>query len=87
MPLRHLYDEPARRAWDASQRSSKPHSRRSYWPVIREDIIANQAHIDRWRERLAASDVIEERRVATLSDVRLWEIMGRGLGSTSPTHS
>lgn len=87
LPIRRLYDEPAQRAWEASDRSARPRSRRSYWPVIRSDVLAAQQPIHAWRRRLAASESAEERRVATLSDVRLWEIMARGLGRESPAHS
>ncbi len=87
LPIRRLYDEPAQRAWEAGERRATSPTRRSYLPVIRNDVLAAEGVIASWRSRLAASEAVEERRVATLSDVRLWEIMAHGLGSETPAHS
>jgi len=87
LPVRRLYNEPAQRAWGAHQGLATSQTSRSYWQVIRDDVLAAEGVIASWRVRLAASEAIEEKRVATLSDIRLWEIMARGLGSESPAHS
>lgn len=87
LPIRRLYDEPAQRAWYAESQPRTFSTRRSYWPVIRHDVLEAESILAIWRSRLAASEAIEERRLATLSDIRLWEIMARELGSESPAHS
>lgn len=82
-PIRMLYDERAQHAWRESSKSTRPHSRRTFWPVIRADLLQAQEHLESWRQELAASDVAAERWLARVSDVRLWTIAALSLSVQS----
>ncbi|MDX6228575.1 MAG: hypothetical protein QOI76_1965 [Frankiales bacterium] len=75
--VRQLYTDRAEAAWHAETRPERPYSGRSYWPVIREDIAAAGEVLADWRAQLARSGQPAQRRLATLSDVRLWDIVTR----------
>jgi Family of unknown function (DUF6308) len=75
--VRQLYADRAEAAWHAETRPERPHSGRSYWPPIRDDITAATDVLTGWREQLAASDEAAQRSVTRLSDVRLWDIVTR----------
>jgi Family of unknown function (DUF6308) len=72
--IRQLYADRAEAAWHAETRPERPYSGRSYWPAIRDDITAAADVLPEWRAQLASSG---EHRLATLSDVRLWDIVTR----------
>jgi hypothetical protein len=80
-PVRMLYAGPAERAWAASQKAQRPFSRRTFWPVIRHDIITAQDDLLVWRNKLTASENEAERWLANVSDVRLWGIATRALAA------
>jgi len=71
---RHLYSDVAAKAWVESHKTARPFSRRTFWPVIRADLLQAGDRIAAWHERLAASDVEEEQWLSRVSDVRLWGI-------------
>ncbi|MDX6202992.1 MAG: hypothetical protein QOF82_1277 [Frankiales bacterium] len=75
--VRQLYTDRAAAAWHAETRPERPYSGRSYWPVIREDITEAADVLADWRAQLARSGQPAQRRLSTLSDVRLWDIVTR----------
>ena len=75
--VRQLYADRAEAAWHAETRPERPYSGRSYWPAIRDDITAATDALADWREQLSRSGQPSQRRLATLSDVRLWDIVTR----------
>ncbi len=79
--IRRLYDHRAADAWEASKKEERPRSRRNYWPVVREDLIDGREQLGVWRTRLARSDSLEERMLATVTDVRLWDSLARSLAA------
>jgi hypothetical protein len=77
MAVRQLYADRAVAAWQAEVRPKRPYSGRSYWPAIREDLLAAADVIGSWRRELAASGEPAQRTLARLSDVRLWDVVTR----------
>lgn len=75
--VRQLYADRAADAWQAETRPERPYSGRSYWPAIRDDITAAGHVLADWRAELTRSGQPAQRRLATLSDVRLWDIVTR----------
>ncbi len=78
--VRVLYSDRAADAWARSRQEVRPRSGRSYWPVIREDLLGATEHLAEWRSRLADTEDPLIGRLATLEDVRLWDIVVRALG-------
>jgi hypothetical protein len=93
--VRQLYADRAEAAWHAETRPERPHSGRSYWPAIRDDITAASDVLTEWREQLATSGQPAQRAIARLSDVRIWDIVTRQIAGAgqhagwyaSATHS
>jgi hypothetical protein len=77
MSVRQLYADRAVAAWQAEVRPQRAYSGRSYWPAIREDLVAASPVIAAWRDELASSGRPAQRSLAQLSDVRLWDIVTR----------
>ena len=75
--VRTMYADRAAAAWEADTRPERPYSGRSYWPAIRDDIVAGAEVLSYWRAILARSGQAAQRRLATSSDVRLWDIVTR----------
>jgi hypothetical protein len=75
--VRQLYADRAEAAWQAETRPERPYSGRSYWPAIRDDITTAADVLGSWRAQLSGSDDPAQRGLATLSDVRLWDIVTR----------
>lgn len=85
--VRQLYADRAVEAWYAETRTERPYSGRSYWPAIRDDITAAADVLADWRAQLARSGQPAQRRLATLSDVRLWDIVTRQIGGAGQNAS
>ena len=79
--VRQLYAHRAEAAWQAETRPERPYSGKSYWPAIREDVTAASGLLRDWREPLAGSNDEAHRALATLSDVRLWDIVTRQIAT------
>lgn len=79
VPIRGLYRDVAELAWQVSDKARRPDSKRTYWPVIRDDVMEGADALAEWRARLAASEVDPERWLARVSDVRLWGIAASAL--------
>ena len=75
--VRGIYARRASQAWAASQKSIRPRSQRSFWPAIRDDLRQYEELLGNWRARLEASDEVPMRRAATLTSLRLWDIVIR----------
>jgi hypothetical protein len=79
-PVRVLYAERAAAYWRTDERATRPLSGKSYWPVIRSDLVTAGAQVEAWRTRLFSSDSDIHRAMGQLSSVRLWDIVVRSLG-------
>jgi hypothetical protein len=75
--VRQMYADRASDAWQVEVREQRPYSGRSYWPAIRDDILAGADALAQWRGELSSSGQPAQRRLAQLSDVRLWDIVTR----------
>lgn len=83
--VRQLYADRAAAAWHAETRSARPYSGRSYWPAIREDVIAGADALAGWRRALRAHGDPVVQRLDRLSDVRLWDIVTRQIAAARRT--
>ena len=79
--VRQLYARRAEAAWQAETRTERPYSGKSYWPAIREDLTAATGVLQGWRDQLIASADPAHQLLATLSDVRLWDIVTRQIAT------
>ena len=75
--VRQLYARRAEVAWQAETRAERPYSGKSYWPAIREDLTAAAGVLEQWRGQLTETHA----GLATLSDVRLWDIVTRQIAT------
>lgn len=88
--IRRLYEARAIETWEQSKKAERPRSGRSYWPVIRADLLDSYNEVAQWRSRLASSDLEADRRLATVSDVRLWDVVASSLAASyglAPTNA
>jgi hypothetical protein len=76
---RLIYQDAAERAWHETGKAKRPFSGRTYWPVIRYDVVAAQPQLDSWRHNLESSNVDAEQWLARVSDVRLWGVATQSL--------
>jgi hypothetical protein len=80
-PIRMLYESVAEQSWFQSQKAERPFSRRTYWPVIREDLLTATHQLALWRAKLSVSEIEGERWLSHVSDVRLWGVATRALAA------